>query len=1364
MSDQPTPSLAAVNGLRWYVRLTRWLWWLVMGFWSLMLLSTVTLHWLIVPRILDWQPQIEAMASQAWGVKVSIGELQSESDGWVPSFVLTDFVLRDQQDQEVLRLPRVRISLSPASLLSLTLDSIDLQAPQLEIMRDQQGHWQIAGMPIGGADDSSMADWLLRQPNISIHDGRLRWVDRMLQQPEVDLTAVNVTLRNGLRSHAWRFDALPPPEWGQAISIQGRFNQALLNGRASDITTWKGSFYAQMPHVDIPRLAAYAKAYLNIEIQSGEGWLRAWADIDNGVWNNQTVDVGLRDVKVKLAQQLDDIHFQQIEGRLRLQSWMGSLGQELVTEHIKVTPAQGPSWSSGKTRFAWRHASHAQEPWASTGEIQIEDMPLEVISRIAQRIPMDENMHALMAQTQPRGQLHALKMQWFDAHTPGFHFKASGQVKGLEVNASPAHKTPRPEDDWWPGVTGATVEFELDESSGKAQVSVQDGSVTLVDWLEEPVVPLKTFSTTLSWTKVNQLLKLQLQNARLANADTQGSFDLTWSERDSKLPQGHLELDAQIQRMQASRLYRYLPLEMQAEARQYVKEATGAGWFEKVSVQIKGHMDHFPFNKTNDGVFMVRAPFQQLGFQYSPAPAPAPSVLGKRAAPRWPALQQLTGELSINRNQMQLKSTSARIGQPVALQLTRLEVQIPDLNDIVVDVSAQLKGSLNDALVIINNSPLAESVGSLFNPAGVSGLAEHQFHLIVPVSNLDNTKLQGSVNLLGNDIQLQPPVPKIYKAKGVVNYTQSSMSVQNAKLSLLGGEARLDGGLRFADGAPEAQTRLVLQGSVSADAIKQAPELVSMSGVWAKLKGSTSYIATMGLSQGVPELTILSNLQGMAIDLPEPLDKRASALLPMRYETTVLGSSAGRSHPSLEQMRFTLGQLLSLNYVRDISGAVPTVLRGNLQLGNLPAPKEASDQSVVLQIKQPYLNMDEWQPVLASWMEDEPPAKGNAPTKNSAAAYMPTKIDIQAQDLVWSGRTFSQFQASAEKQPKQWRIQARANEFQGSMDYRPALDGASARITARLSHLTIPPSVLEEVESTLSESPKDMPALDIVIDNLELRGVAMGRAEIEGFARTNTAGSREWVLSKLNLTLPEASFQSKGQWGGAAKAVAKRSQLEFTLQIQDSGELLDRLGYKGAIRNGKGRMVGQVSWQGSPFSPDYNSMNGQFNVNMERGQFLKTEPGVARLLGVLSLQSLPRRLMLDFSDLFSEGFLFDFVRGDVTIQQGIASTNNLQMKGVSAAVLMEGKADIKNETQDLKVVIVPELNAGTASLVYSAINPLVGLTTFLAQYVLRKPLIKSNTEEFHVQGTWKEPKVTKVEDAQPDAKTPAPAKPGAVKP
>jgi uncharacterized protein YhdP len=147
------------------------------------------------------------------------------------------------------------------------------------------------------------------------------------------------------------------------------------------------------------------------------------------------------------------------------------------------------------------------------------------------------------------------------------------------------------------------------------------------------------------------------------------------------------------------------------------------------------------------------------------------------------------------------------------------------------------------------------------------------------------------------------------------------------------------------------------------------------------------------------------------------------------------------------------------------------------------------------------------------------------------------------------------------------------------------------------------------------------------------------------------------------------------------------------------------------------------------------------------------------LLGVLSLQSLPRRLTLDFRDLFSEGFAFDFFRGDVQIEQGVAITNNLQMKGVAAAVLMEGRADIQHETQDIKVVVVPEINAGTASLVYGVINPLAGLTSFLAQLVLRQPLIDVNTRTFRVDGSWADPRVTPISGAEGDAKNPRTGKP-----
>jgi uncharacterized protein YhdP len=203
--------------------------------------------------------------------------------------------------------------------------------------------------------------------------------------------------------------------------------------------------------------------------------------------------------------------------------------------------------------------------------------------------------------------------------------------------------------------------------------------------------------------------------------------------------------------------------------------------------------------------------------------------------------------------------------------------------------------------------------------------------------------------------------------------------------------------------------------------------------------------------------------------------------------------------------------------------------------------------------------------------------------------------------------------------------------------------------------------------------------------------------------------------------------------------------MSFKLAIADGGELLTRFGMPGVVRKGRGQMEGQVAWMGSPISLDYPSMTGAFTVNMESGQFLKADPGMAKLLGVLSLQALPRRLTLDFRDVFSEGFSFDFVRGDVAIQQGIAKTNNLQMKGVNAAVLMEGRADIEKETQDLKVVVVPEINAGTASLIASVINPAIGIGTFLAQLFLRKPLTEAATQEFHIDGSWADPQITRVQ-------------------
>ena len=504
------------------------------------------------------------------------------------------------------------------------------------------------------------------------------------------------------------------------------------------------------------------------------------------------------------------------------------------------------------------------------------------------------------------------------------------------------------------------------------------------------------------------------------------------------------------------------------------------------------------------------------------------------------------------------------------------------------------------------------------------------------------------------------------------------------------------------------------------------------------------------------------------MNLPAPLNKSADAVLPLKLDIALLNASLLPGPDGQVRLRDRLsldvGQVANLVYVRDVSEPDPRVLRGSIAVGlsgdeSAPLP----DSGVVANINLNRADLDAWGEVLseASGTSLATVANATTPTNGGAGAaaasaqlsYLPTSLAVRAQALVVGGRTLNQVVVGGSREGLLWRANLDANELNGYLEYRQPSGAGAGRVFARLARLTIAPSAVSEVESLFDEQPTSIPALDIVVDRFELRGKRLGRVEVEAINRSATGGerdgsTREWRLSKFNMITPEAVLTATGNWASLNaqnSAGRRRTVMNFKLDITDAGELLTRLGMKDVVRRGRGKMEGQVAWLGSPITLDYPSMNGAFTVNVETGQFLKADPGLAKLLGVLSLQALPRRLALDFRDVFSEGFAFDFLRGDVNIAQGIARTNNLQMKGVNAAVLMEGQANIARETQDLKVVVVPEINAGTASLIATVINPAVGLGTFLAQMFLRRPLTEAATQEFHIDGAWADPQITKVE-------------------
>ena len=405
-----------------------------------------------------------------------------------------------------------------------------------------------------------------------------------------------------------------------------------------------------------------------------------------------------------------------------------------------------------------------------------------------------------------------------------------------------------------------------------------------------------------------------------------------------------------------------------------------------------------------------------------------------------------------------------------------------------------------------------------------------------------------------------------------------------------------------------------------------------------------------------------------------------------------------------------------------------------------PAPT-LPERGVHAVLSLPAVDADAWDAALSA---RAPPAAAAATTAAGWAGdsgYLPSVLALRAQSIVSGGRRLDKLVlgVSQDGGDGSWRGNIDAEQLGGYIEYRAAAGtGSPGRVYARLARLALPESHTSSVESLLAEAPTTVPSLDIVVDNFELRGKRLGRVELEAAHR----GPREWRLSRLALTTPEAQLTGSGQWLAGA---APRMVMDFRLDLADSGAFLERLNFPGMLRGGRGRVAGQISWAGSPLAFHVPSLDGRFNVALDNGQFLKAGPGAARLLSVLSLQALPRRLALDFRDVFQEGFAFDNISGDVTIDDGVAATRNLRLRGVQAAVLMEGSADLQHETQNLRVIVVPEINAGTASLAYAAINPAVGLGTFVAQLFLRRPLMAASTREFTVQGGWDEPKVERVE-------------------
>jgi uncharacterized protein (TIGR02099 family) len=549
-----------------------------------------------------------------------------------------------------------------------------------------------------------------------------------------------------------------------------------------------------------------------------------------------------------------------------------------------------------------------------------------------------------------------------------------------------------------------------------------------------------------------------------------------------------------------------------------------------------------------------------------------------------------------------------------------------------------------------------------------------------------------------------PDLPPVEQASGRVEFTESSVRAQAITGTFIGGPVTI-----AAATDRDSAVRIAVQGRVDIENARRG----SGGPRWLQsFRGATDWRASYTVQKRVLDVVVESNLQGLVSELPAPLAKAASDTLPLRYERRTLA-------PGQDRLSINFGDVVNAQLLRRAEGARTVISRGTVRFGG-PAPEPERD-GVWVSGAVKDIDLDHWIAL----------ARAGA----SEARVEWGGIDLKADVVELLSRRFNQVGLTCVMQAGLWRGAIAGKELEGGASWDPAGPG---KIVARMKRFVIP-ATMPEISAPASYSRvRELPAIDLVAEQFVKSGKDLGRLELNA-----SPASDIWRIQKLVISNPDGVFEADGVWQtGLAEP---RTQVNLRLDSPDAGKLLARLGYAEGLRNGKARLEGALAWAGAPYEFDYPTLSGALLLEVQRGQFTKLHPGIGKLLGILSLQALPRRLTLDFRDIFSEGLAFDDIVSAFKIDRGVASTESFRIQGPSARIVMSGDIDIVRETQKLRVRVSPSVSDGVSIAGALIGGPIAGVATFLAQKILKDPIDQMVSYEYAVTGTWAEPNVVRAE-------------------
>lgn len=851
----------------------------------------------------------------------------------------------------------------------------------------------------------------------------------------------------------------------------------------------------------------------------------------------------------------------------------------------------------------------------------------------------------------------------------------------------------------WPALSGLNGQVLLQSGQGELTLSAP---ALQVDW---PEMFGYSFQLSLPECRIELQLGLQwqifLQACHLFNDDLSAQGDVLIAASPGRPA---VDVNVEVLRLDAGKLNPYWPEGIMPETvTDWLRTNLQAGQLGRGRLQIHGDMDDWPFSN-GEGRFEAWATIENGLLSF---------------VPDWPTLQGGDVIARFIGAGMWVEGQAKSFGGVV---VPKASASIESFSKARLQVDFQGQEKVTDVLKLLQQTPVLPVQEVDLSGFEFGGTVSLNGKLELPLGKTPGSlQLSGKAQLKKGSFLDQSSAVLVDAVEGPIRFDQQGLDAEGLQARYKGKPAKLD---LQVGGDTQWGLQATLNGQFAvADLVPEF--LLEQEGIMSRISGDSEWRAQVlvPVKAERPLLPVLlkvdSDMRGIRLDFPEPLAKAVYEVWPVSVSYPLTGETR-LLQVELNRQLFVAAEIAADSLTPAV---LPAVRRATVSLGSNRSQLPVAG-SIQLGGKTGRFNLDGWVNMVV----------GAVRSGGGLGGLVLDQFVIEADELVFLDRLFEQTRLSAEVSGSDIRADFEAENLAGHLLFTTGSTGRNS-LNAEFERLVLGKPLSGGMET--QSDPSELPELHLYARSFRYLGLELGETRIEAYPTSDG-----FHFETVEANSKSLGVRASGDW--TLSDQGQRSDFDILMTAESLGDLLQSLDISSSLQGGQTVLKFDAWWPGSPAAFALANLNGAIEFSVTRGQITNASSGTGKVLGLLSIQSLPRRLSLDFRDVFDSGFGFETATGTFNMENGTATTDDVKLTSSAANIELSGSTDLVKQQYDQQMTVMPGVGNTLPVIGALAAGPGGAAAGLALQGLLHEQLGKATQVQYTIKGSWDEPLIEPV--------------------